>query len=108
MEDTNMRSPATYYVVQRRQTPPWDPSRGLREQDGWDEHAAFMDALVDDGFVVLGGPLGDGPRVVLVCSAPSEEAVRERLAADPWSDSGMLEIESVERWEVLLDGRRGP
>jgi uncharacterized protein YciI len=79
---------------------------GLREQDGWDEHAEFMDGLVDDGFVILGGPLGDGPRVLHICAAASEEAVRERLAADPWSDSGMLEIESVEPWTILLDGRR--
>jgi hypothetical protein len=32
----------------------------MREQDAWDEHAAFMEALVDDGFVVLGGPIGEG------------------------------------------------
>ena len=55
---------------------------------------------------MLGGPLGDGGRVLLICSAESEEAVRERLAADPWhGDAGMLEIASVESWEVLLDGR---
>jgi hypothetical protein len=36
--------------------PRYDESRPRREQDGWDEHAAFMDALVDDGFVILGGP----------------------------------------------------
>ena len=29
----------------------------MREQDGWDEHARFMNGLVDDGFIVLGGPL---------------------------------------------------
>jgi hypothetical protein len=40
----------------------WDSSRSRRQQDGWDEHAAFMDGLVDEGFVVLGGPIGDGER----------------------------------------------
>jgi hypothetical protein len=35
----------------------------MREQEGWDEHARFMDALVDDGFVLLGGSLRTtGPR----------------------------------------------
>lgn len=31
--------------------PSWDATRGRREQDGLDEHAAFMDALAEDGFV---------------------------------------------------------
>jgi hypothetical protein len=30
----------------------WNWSRDLREQDGWDEHARFMDRLVDDGFII--------------------------------------------------------
>ena len=29
--------------------------RDMREQDGWDEHAKFMDGLVDEGFILLGG-----------------------------------------------------
>jgi hypothetical protein len=107
MEDANMCSQrVSHFAVLLDHGPAWDGSRGLREQQGWDEHAEFMDALVDDGFVVLGGPLGDGSRVLLVCAAASEAAVRERLAADPWHGAaGMLEIASVEPWEVLLDGR---
>jgi len=36
--------------------------------------------------------------------APSEQAVRERLAQDNWHQNGMLTIKSVEPWKVLLDG----
>ena len=79
----------------------WDWSRGFREQEGWDEHAAFMDALVEDGFVVLGGPL-DERNVLLVAEAESEDAVRNRLAADPWIANGMLAIERIRPWTVLL------
>lgn len=32
----------------------------MREQALWAEHAKFMDALTAEGFVVLGGPLGEG------------------------------------------------
>jgi hypothetical protein len=39
-----------------------DASRQIRDQDGWDEHAAFMDGLVEDGFIILGSPVGDGER----------------------------------------------
>jgi uncharacterized protein YciI len=78
----------------------------MREQEGWDEHARFMDVLVDEGFILLGGPL-EGERDVLhVVEAPSQEAVHERLADDNWTANGMLETVSVEGWTVLLDGLR--
>ena len=38
--------------------PNWDDTRGIREQQQWSEHATFMDGLVADGFILLGGPLG--------------------------------------------------
>ena len=77
----------------------------MREQDGWDEHARFMDALVEEGFILLGGPLEDERFVLHIVEAPSEEAVDERLAADNWTQDGKLETVSVEGWTVLLDGR---
>jgi uncharacterized protein YciI len=83
----------------------WDASRGIREQDGWDEHAAFMDTLTDEGFVVLGGPLGTG-RVLLCVAAADERDVRARLAADPWEPAGLLIVASVEPWALWLDRRR--
>ncbi len=93
------------WVVRRRRGGPWDWSRDLREQAGWGEHAAFMDALVDEGFILLGGPL-EGERDVLhVVDAPSAEAVHARLEEDNWTQNGMLETISVERWTILLDGR---
>ena len=76
----------------------------MREQEGWDEHACFMDSLVDDGFVLLGGPLEGDRDVLHVVEAESEDAVHERLAADNWTQDGKLETVSVERWTVLLDG----
>jgi hypothetical protein len=96
-----------FFVVLRRLGPEWASGRSLEEQDGWDEHAAFMDALVDDGFVVLGGPLADEVRVVLAIEADSTEEVRATLARDPWSDS-LLVLDAVEPWTVRLDGRQRP
>ena len=95
----------SYHAVIRVPGRAWDPGRGTREQDAWDAHARFMDALVADGFVVLGGPLGAGDhRFLLVCDAAGPDAVRARLAADPWSDH-LLEVASVEPWAIWLDGR---
>ena len=67
-----------------------------------------MEQLVEEGFIVLGGPLGDvdqGRDVLHIVDAESEGAVRERLAQDTWEQNGMLRTTRVERWVVLLDGR---
>jgi hypothetical protein len=94
-----------FYVVQRRTGPEWDPSKPLEEQSGWNEHAAFMDGLADDGFVVLGGPLADEVRVLLAIEASSEDEVHSTLARDPWSGTHLV-VEAVEPWTIRLDGRR--
>lgn len=94
-----------FFAVRLERGGPWDWSRDLREQDGFDEHARFMDSLVADGFIVLGGPLAGEREILHAIFAPSEEAVRERLAQDNWHRNGMLTITSIEAWTVLLDGR---
>jgi uncharacterized protein YciI len=92
----------SYFVVIREAGPAWAPASSIREQEQWTEHAAFMDALVDDGFVVLGGPLGDGPTTLLIVDAGSEDEIRARLAQDPWTPLGLLQISKIEPWDVLL------
>jgi uncharacterized protein YciI len=77
----------------------------MREQTGWDEHASFMDDLVETGFILLGGPLEGGRDTLHIIEAESEDAIRARLAEDPWAANGMLRPASIERWTVLLDGR---
>jgi len=94
-----------FLVVIRRSGPLWDPSLPLEEQSDWPEHAAFMDALVSTGFVVLGGPLADDQRVVHAVEAASPDAVRATLACDPWSETH-LRVETIEPWTIRLDGRR--
>ena len=93
-----------FLVVLSRSGPEWDRSKPLEGQSGWDEHAAFMDGLVDDGFMVLGGPLGDEVRVVHAVEADSPEAIRATLARDPWSESHLV-IDSIDPWTIRLDGR---
>ena len=89
--------------------PGYDPGRAPREQPRWDEHAAFMDALVDEGVVLLGGPVGDGTRVLLAVEAADEDTARALLVdGDPWTPLGVLTVERVERWELWLDGRKRP
>src|SRR6266699_3969225 len=93
------------FAVRLVHGPGWDPSRQIRDQDGWTEHAAFMDGLVDDGFVILGGPIGDGEQVLVVVEAAGEPQIRARLADDPWETMGMLTIGAIRPWTIWLDGR---
>ena len=90
------------FVVIRAPGPGWDPDRRTRAQAGWDPHAAFMDALVDERFVSFGGPTGDEQKVFLVVDAPDETTVRARLALDPWEADGLLQTLAVEPWTILL------
>src|SRR4051794_28341411 len=94
-----------FLVMLRRAGPHWDPSRPMEEQSDWRAHAAYMNGLVDAGFIVLGGPLADEHRVVHAVEAASEDEIREALARDPWSGSH-LEIAAIERWTIRLDGTR--
>ena len=95
-----------FHVVLRQSGPEWKAGEPLDAQSGWQEHAVFMDGLVDDGFIVLGGPLGDG-RVVHAVEADAEAVVRATFARDPWSGTHLV-VDAVEPWEIRLDGRRPP
>lgn len=63
-----------------------------------------MDALVEDGLILLGGPLALEREVLQIIRAGSEDEVRRRLAEDPWHQNGMLTITSIRSWTLLLDG----
>jgi uncharacterized protein YciI len=101
----NLCAVSGYFLIREARGPAWDPQRGRREQAGWDAHAAFVDGLVEEGVLVLGGPIGDldGEHALIVACAASEEEVRSRLADDPWADS-ILRIESIEPWTLWIRG----
>ena len=91
-----------FLVTVRRSGPKWDASRPLDQQSGWRAHAAFMDGLVEDGFIVLGGPLADEHRVVHAVEAEHEDAVCATFARDPWSETH-LHIDTIEPWTLRLE-----
>jgi uncharacterized protein YciI len=89
-----------YFAVTRVQT--WERTLGLEEQPLWAEHAAFMDDLVNDGRIAVGGPLGGGPKVLLIFAGKSAAEIEAVLADDPWTKSGQLVTESIVAWEIRL------
>ena len=95
----------TRFMVLLAKGPSWDSTRLRRAQARWDEHAAFMDKLTADGFVVLGGPLGeaDGDDGLLVIDAPDKETIISAFKDDPWIQSETLEIKTIQRWTIFLE-----
>ena len=83
-----------------------DFSKDTRQQPFWDEHAAFIDQLVEDGFILMGGPLVDEGGSLLIINAKHENEVRETLKNDPWMQHGILKLESIKRWQIFIDERK--
>lgn len=75
----------------------------MREQDGWDEHAAYMDGIFDEGWLLLAGPLEGDRHTMWVVDAESEGEIRRRMQEDPWSKNGMLTPLTIERWDIVMD-----
>ena len=91
-------------LVYQQHGGPWDWSKDLRDQQLFDEHARFVDGLVDQGFIILGGPLNERD-VLLVVQSETEASVRSRFDADPWVENGMLTITAIRPWTIFLEGR---
>ena len=94
------------FAVFRSRGPAYDDTRPLDGQQDWRAHADFMNGLLRDGFVVLGGPLEDTPDVLLIVRAESVEEIQARLAADPWSGD-LLRVTRVTPWTLRLGALPG-
>ena len=101
----------SYFAVTREAGPAWADG-GIFDQPGVSEHAAFMNALARDGFIVFGGPLAGTEagrvRVLLVVRADSESEVRSRLADDPWARTEQILTVGTEPWRMLVGEERLP
>lgn len=90
------------FVVIRTRGPRRNHGQPLEGQEKWRVHADFMNGLVADGFVLLGGPLEGTQDVLLIVRAADEAEIAERLAADCWSIDGLLRTVTVNPWQLRL------
>jgi uncharacterized protein YciI len=94
------------FAVTRAAGPAWTDGHGISEQPAVSEHAAFMNALAEQEFVLFGGPLAGSEhgrvRVLLIVDAESEAEIHRRLADDPWVPTGQLRTVSIEPWKILV------
>ena len=82
--------------------PAWDASQPLEGQVEWEPHRVFMNALEQEGFVALGGPLEGTNEVLLICRAANTEEIAGRLAPDPWHRMGLRQINRILPWQLRL------
>ena len=83
----------------RTRGPGWHDSEPLEGQEDWRAHADFMNALVAEGFMLLGGPLAGTRDVLLIVRAADEAEIEARLAADCWTRKDLLRTRWINpRW----------
>jgi uncharacterized protein YciI len=96
-------------MVRFRAGPTW-ASGSVKEQPDWDEHADFVDALIERGIFVMGGPFADNSgTMILLDGVDADEALRI-LEDDPFMKNGVFELEEIREWNIFVDEltRDGP
>ena len=89
-------------VVRFRAGPTW-ASGSVREQPGWDEHATFVDGLVERGTMVMGGPFADNSGSMSLLEGISVDETHRILQEDPFMENGVFELEEIREWTVFVD-----
>ena len=94
------------FVVNREAGRAWIDGKGAFDQPHASDHAAFMNDLASDGFILAAGPLSDSAagriRVLLIADANDDAEITQRLAADPWELSHRITTTTIEPWLLLV------
>jgi uncharacterized protein YciI len=99
----------SYFAVIREAGPGWSDG-GIAGQPAVNDHAGFMNALAEEGFVLFAGPLAGTEsgrlRALLIVDAETEDEIRRRLVDDPWVHTDRLVITSIEAWNLIVGAER--
>ena len=85
--------------------PAWVPGKTVREQPHWEQHAAFMDQLFENGTVVLGGPFADATGSLVIVEAENEQEVADLFSHDPFVVHDIFVRSLLKQWLLFLDAR---
>lgn len=97
-----------FFAVITVRGPRWNDAQPMEGQEDWRAHAEFMNALVEEGFILLGGPLVGTREVLLIARADSEQAVEARLAPDIWRRKDLLRTRQIAPWRLRLGALGDP
>jgi uncharacterized protein YciI len=84
--------------------PAWTSGRP-EDQPGWDEHAEFIDELIERGVFVMGGPWTNRLGSMSLWEGMDADGVRDVMQQDPFVRNGVFVIEDVADWTVYVDTR---
>ena len=94
--------PRVRLMVRFRAGPTWS-SGSVREQPGWDAHAEFVDALIERGTFVMGGPFSDNSGSMSLLEGIDADEARRILEGDPFMKNGVFVLEEIREWTVFVD-----
>ncbi len=82
--------------------PNWSADAPLSEQ-GLGPHFAYVGELFEEGTLLTNGLFGDRIEGLYVVDVPSEEDVRAIVDADPAVSAGILTLDAIEPWMLLME-----
>jgi uncharacterized protein YciI len=89
-------------MVRFRAGPTWS-SGSVREQPDWDAHAEFVDALIERGTFVMGGPFSDNSGSMSLLEGIDADEARRILEDDPFMKNGVFVLEEIRELDVFVD-----
>jgi len=89
-------------VVRFRAGPTWT-SGSVREQRDWDAQAEFVNALIERGTFVMGGPFSDNSGSMNLLEGIDADEARRILEDDPFMKNGVFVLEEIREWNVFVD-----
>ena len=94
------------FAVNREAGPAWMDGTDAFNQPGASDHAAFMNGLAEEGFILAAGPLAGTEsgriRVLLIADANNETEIVQRLANDPWELTERMTTTTIEPWTLFV------
>jgi uncharacterized protein YciI len=97
-----MRRTRHRVVVVFRAGPAWGEGPP-EDQPDWDAHAEWVDALIEAGTFVMGGPLSDYSGSITLLEGITAAEAADLVATDPFVRNGVFELDSVRDWTVYVD-----
>ncbi|MFD9705049.1 YciI family protein [Lentzea sp. NPDC059081] len=64
-------------------------------------HREYLASLVEKGVLLVSGPYADDTGALIIYEAADEAAVKEIIAADPYTPAGVVEWR-IREWNVLM------
>jgi uncharacterized protein len=66
------------------------------------DHLAYLKSLLEEGAVVLAGPVGDGTGALMVLQVGSEQEARRVIEDDPYTAAGVGVDHVLRPWNVVI------